>query len=126
MKRALALLLALLMLLASMALIFTSCGEEEETSKKKENNATAVEGEEGDIFWERAQVKDDIGDHDFNEKELRNIENLFQIVQIFYRNFCICCNLADLLNDHKVSCCLCFLSNPLFEVRNNIFCCIAQ
>ncbi len=71
MKRTIALLLALLMLFASMTLIFTSCGEDEEVSEKKENNTTAIEGEEGDIFWERAQVKDDIGDYDFGERELR-------------------------------------------------------
>lgn len=74
MKRTLALLLALLMLLASMTLLFTSC-DEEEVSEKKEDDVVQTEGVEGDIFWERSQVKDDIGEYDFDGRELRIVSH---------------------------------------------------
>ncbi len=71
MKRTLALVLAVLLMITSVTVLLTSCSKEEEKKPVTSNNKVEVEGEEGDIFWERAQVKDDIGDHDFGEKELR-------------------------------------------------------
>ncbi len=74
MKRVLVLLISLFVLFSLAALNFTSCGEAEESENKLEN-ITKTSAEEGDIFWERAQFKDDIGDYDFGGKELRVVSH---------------------------------------------------
>ena len=65
--------LALLMLFSLLTLTLTSCDKEEEQTKAKGDSGSKAEEEyiEGDIFSERAQVDDELGDYDFGGKSLR-------------------------------------------------------
>ncbi|MBQ7897338.1 MAG: hypothetical protein IJ323_02830 [Clostridia bacterium] len=70
MKRLLALLLATIMILSTFALVSCDKGEDGQGEENKPTS-TVISGEEGDIFYERSLVDDELGEYDFGGRELR-------------------------------------------------------
>ena len=70
MKRIISLLLATIMLLSTFALVSCDKGEEQQSDDKRPVGPV-ISGEEGDIFYERSLVDDELPDYDFGGRELR-------------------------------------------------------
>ena len=71
MKRIIALFMATVMVFSAFALV--SCSDEEAPSKTPSNGggSAVISGEEGDIFYERSLIDDELGDYDFGGRKLR-------------------------------------------------------
>ncbi len=73
MKRFISLFLCVILFGSAIAL--SSCNEEVKEEKAPANDTPVISGEEGDIFWERSQIDDGLGEYDFEGKTLRIVTN---------------------------------------------------